>query len=75
MFLLLVEDVVGGFFWGEEVYVIKEFFFGVKVFIKNILLFKEYFNYKWLCFEEVVMFLKWDSNKIVLWELNKRLLK
>lgn len=28
---LSVEDVVGGFLWGEEVYVIKEFSFGVKV--------------------------------------------
>ena len=28
---LPVEDVVGEFLWGEEVYVIKEFSFGVKV--------------------------------------------
>ncbi|HFJ9286950.1 TPA: NUDIX pyrophosphatase, partial [Bacillus toyonensis] len=35
----------------------------------------EHFNYKWLCFEEAVTLLKWDSNKTALWELNKRLLK
>ena len=28
---LPVEDVVGGFLWGDDVYVIKEFSFGVKV--------------------------------------------
>lgn len=72
---LSVEDVVGGFLWGEEVYVIKEFSFGVKVPTKNISLSKEHFNYKWLCFEEAVTLLKWDSNKTALWELNKRLLK
>ncbi|MEW4152827.1 NUDIX pyrophosphatase [Bacillus thuringiensis] len=59
----------------EDVYVIKEFSFGVKVPTKNISLSKEHFNYKWLCFEEAVTFLKWDSNKTALWELNKRLLK
>ncbi|KXI48543.1 MULTISPECIES: NUDIX hydrolase [Bacillus cereus group] len=70
-----VEDVVGGFFGGEDVYVIKEFSFGVKVPIKSIELSREHFNYKWLCFEEAVKLLKWDSNKTALWELNKRLLK
>ncbi|MBJ8108284.1 MULTISPECIES: NUDIX hydrolase [Bacillus cereus group] len=72
---LPVEDIVGGFLWGEDVYVIKEFSFGVKVSTKNISLSKEHSNYKWLCFEEAVMLLKWDSNKTALWELNKRLSK
>lgn len=72
---LSVEDVVGEFLWGEDVYVIKEFSFGVKVPTKNISLSKEHSNYKWLSFEEAVTFLKWDSNKTALWELNKRLLK
>ncbi|MDJ1476102.1 NUDIX pyrophosphatase [Bacillus sp. LS15-K4] len=72
---LPVEDVVGKFLWGEDVYVIKEFSFGVKVPTKNISLSKEHSNYKWLSFEEAVMLLKWDSNKTALWELNKRLLK
>ncbi len=72
---LPVEDVVGGFLWGDDVYVIKEFSFGVKVPTKNISLSKEHLNYKWLCFEEAVTYLKWDSNKTALWELNKRLLK
>ncbi|HDR6312442.1 TPA: NUDIX pyrophosphatase [Bacillus cereus] len=72
---LPVEDVVGEFLWGDDVYVIKEFSFGVKVPTKNISLCKEHSNYKWLCFEEAVTLLKWDSNKTALWELNKRLLK
>ncbi|MFE9078291.1 NUDIX pyrophosphatase [Bacillus cereus] len=72
---LPVVDVVGEFLWGEDIYVIKEFSFGVKVTTKNISLSKEHLNYKWLCFEEAVTLLKWDSNKTALWELNKRLLK
>jgi dihydroneopterin triphosphate diphosphatase len=72
---LPVVDVVGEFLWGEDIYVIKEFSFGVQVPTKNISLSKEHLNYKWLCFEEAVTLLKWDSNKTALWELNKRLLK
>ncbi|WP_242250611.1 NUDIX pyrophosphatase [Bacillus cereus group sp. BfR-BA-01379] len=72
---LPVEDVVGKFLWGEDVYVIKEFSFGVKVPTKDISLSKEHSNYKWLSFEEAVTLLKWDSNKTALWELNKRLLR
>lgn len=72
---LPVESVVGKFLWGEDIYVIKEYSFGVKVPTKDISLSKEHLNYKWLCFEEAVMLLKWDSNKTALWELNKRLLK
>lgn len=45
-----------------------------KIPTKDISLSKEHFNYKWLCFEEAVTLLKWDSNKTALWELNKRLL-
>ncbi|HDX9628677.1 TPA: hypothetical protein ROY30_002345 [Bacillus cereus] len=66
------QGIAGG---GEDVYVIKEFSFGVKVPTKNISLSKEHLNYKWLCFEQAIMLLKWDSNKTALWELNKRLLK
>ncbi|MBY7121389.1 MULTISPECIES: NUDIX hydrolase [Bacillus] len=55
---LTVEYVVGEFLWGEDVYVIKEFSFGVKVPTKNIKLSKEHFKYKWLCFEEAVTLLK-----------------
>ncbi|MED3078051.1 NUDIX pyrophosphatase [Bacillus wiedmannii] len=55
---LPVEYVVGEFLWGEDVYVIKEFSFGVKVPTKNIKLSKEHFKYKWLRFEEAVTLLK-----------------
>ena len=35
---LPVEDVVGEFLWGEEVYVIKEFSFGVNVLQKHLII-------------------------------------
>jgi dihydroneopterin triphosphate diphosphatase len=72
---LPVEDVVGKFLWGEDVYIIKEFSFGVKVPTTDISLSKEHLNYKWLSFDEALTLLKWDSNKTAMWELNKRLLK
>ncbi|WP_419772599.1 NUDIX domain-containing protein [Enterococcus faecalis] len=42
--------------------------------VEDISLSKDHLNNKWLCFEEAVTLLKWDSNKTALWELNKRLL-
>ncbi|WP_394530916.1 NUDIX hydrolase [Priestia aryabhattai] len=72
---LTVEAVVGGFLWGEDVYVLKEYCFGAQVCNKDIILSKEHLHYKWLPFEEAMKHLKWDSNKTALWELNKRILK
>ncbi|PEJ54384.1 NUDIX pyrophosphatase [Bacillus sp. AFS002410] len=72
---LPVEHVVGTFLWGEEVYVITEFSFGVELFTKDLILSKEHSLFKWLSYEEAIACLKWDSNKTALWELNQRLLK
>lgn len=71
---LPVENVVGEFLWGKEVYVIPEYCFGVEVKNKQINLSKEHVEYKWVDYEEAIKILKWDSNKNALWELNQRLL-
>jgi dihydroneopterin triphosphate diphosphatase len=70
---LPVDHVVGNFLWGEEVYVIKEYAFGVEVRDQELTLSREHSTFKWVSYEEAMRELKWDSNRTALWELHKRL--
>jgi len=36
--------------------------------------YNEHSEFKWLNYHEAIELLKWDSNKVALWELYKRLL-
>ncbi len=68
-----VVGVTGNFTWGEKVFVIPEYTFGVEVDYGSTLhLSKEHTEYKWVTYEKAVTVLKWDSNKNALWELNAR---
>ena len=69
-----VVDVMGEFFWGNDVYVVPEYSFGVSLENYDIHLSSEHKEYKWCLFEEAYEKLKFDSNKTALWELNQRLL-
>lgn len=60
--------------WGVDVYVVKENSFGVKVNDKNLIISEEHIRFDWFTYEEAIKLLKWDSNKVALWELNQRLL-
>jgi dihydroneopterin triphosphate diphosphatase len=70
-----VEGVTGKFTWGENVFVVREYTFGVRLDDGVIVLSKEHTEFAWLCYNEAVAMLKWDSNKNALWELNARLTK
>lgn len=72
---LPVEHVIGRFLWGEDVYVIPEYAFGLEVADQEITLSREHSSYKWVSYDEAIEALKWDSNKTALWELNERLKK
>ncbi len=72
---LPVVHVVGSFIWGEDVYVIKEYSFGIELFVKELILSNEHSTFKWVSYKEANSYLKWESNKTALWELNQRLLK
>lgn len=60
--------------WGEDVYVVKEVSFGVRLNKKELEISAEHKSYKWVSYEDAIELLKWDSNKVALWELNQRLL-
>jgi dihydroneopterin triphosphate diphosphatase len=60
--------------WGDDIYVIPEFSFGVEVQIKEVCLSGEHSACEWLDYETARSRLEWDSNRTALWELHSRLL-
>ena len=63
---------VCGFRWGDDVLVIPEYCFGVKVDEEQLQLSYEHTGYRWLSYDRAMEILQWDSNKGALWELNFR---
>lgn len=61
------------YLWGEDVYVIPQFCFGVLVKDSQIVLSHEHCEYRWLTYAEAYSLVKYDGNKTALWELEKRL--
>ena len=59
--------------WGDDIYVIPQYCFGVLVEDTPIVLSHEHTEFKWLSYDEAHGFLKYDGNKTALWELDKRL--
>jgi dihydroneopterin triphosphate diphosphatase len=60
--------------WGPNLYVVTERAFGVYLDEdQTIRLSSEHTEYWWLPYEEAARFLRWDSNRTALWELNERL--
>ncbi len=61
------------YLWGNDVYVIPQYCFGVLAKDRHILLSPEHTEYRWLAYEEAYNLVKYDGNKTALWELDKRL--
>lgn len=59
--------------WGESVYVIPQYCFGVSAQNAAVILSHEHVECKWLTYEEALRSLKFDGDKTALWELEKRL--
>jgi dATP pyrophosphohydrolase len=59
--------------WGRKACVIPQHCFGVLPKKKKIALSSEHTDHKWLTYEEAYRLMKYEDNKIALWELNKRL--
>jgi dATP pyrophosphohydrolase len=60
--------------WGEDVYVIREYAFGVHAEGQEIRLSPEHSAFAWFSYEEAKQKLRYDGNRTALWELNQRLL-
>ncbi|MEW6030596.1 MAG: NUDIX hydrolase [Chloroflexota bacterium] len=59
--------------WGENVYVIPQYCFGVAAQDEQIVISREHTEHKWFTYEEAHASIKFDGNKTALWELNQRL--
>jgi len=70
--MIPVKDVCG-FKWGEDVLVIPEYCFGIKVENEHLQLSPEHTDFRWMNYSDAKELLHWDSNKTALWELNHRL--
>jgi dATP pyrophosphohydrolase len=61
-----------GDLWGEDVYVIPQYCFGVLAEERELVLSREHTEYRWLTYEQAHSLLKWDGNRTALWELNRK---
>lgn len=60
--------------WGEDVYVIPQYCFGVLANDIRSVLSYEHTESRWFNFEEAHNLVEFDGNKMALWELDKRLM-
>jgi dATP pyrophosphohydrolase len=68
-----VTEFRDSYLWGEQVYVIPQYCFGVSAQNVEIVISKEHTQYQWVSYEEAREIIKFDGNKTALWELNQRL--
>jgi dATP pyrophosphohydrolase len=59
--------------WGDNMYVIPQYCFGVTTQAIRITLSREHTEYNWFTYEEACKLIKFDGNKTALWELDRRL--
>jgi dATP pyrophosphohydrolase len=59
--------------WGEDLYVIPQYSFGVSVSSSQIVLSAEHTEFRWLRYEEAQTLMRYDGNRTALWELHSRL--
>jgi dATP pyrophosphohydrolase len=59
--------------WGEDCLVIPEYSFAVKINEVNLELSNEHIEYEWVNYETAIKRLKYDSNKVALWELDNKI--
>jgi len=71
--MTLPVEKVAGFLWGDEVLVIPEYCFGVRLDDEQLCLSLEHGEYRWLNYTDAHALFTWDSNKNALWELDYRL--
>lgn len=59
--------------WGEECLVIPEYTFVVNVEKDEMILSDEHTGYQWMDYETAKQKLKYDSNKVALWEVDNKI--
>ena len=62
------------FNYKNNIYIVYEYAFGIKINNEEIKLSNEHQEYRWVYYDEAITLLKYDSNKTALFELNERLI-
>ena len=62
------------FNYKNNIYIVYEYAFGIKINNEEIKLSDEHQEYRWVNYDEAIELLKYDSNKTALFELNERLI-
>ena len=73
VFPVPVTEFAVGNIWGNGVYVIPQYTFGVRTNSRQVKLSHEHTEYRWLRYEQAYNMVKFDGNKIALWELDRKL--
>jgi len=73
VFPVPVTEFSVSYLWGDNIYVIPQYTFGVKVYDRQITLSNEHTEYRWLRYEQAYEIVEFDGNKIAIWELNRKL--
>ena len=68
-----VTELKESLFWGENVFVIPQYCYGVRTLDREIRISHEHSEFGWFLFDEAYRLLKFDGNKTALWELHQRL--
>ena len=68
-----VKEFRNSHLWGEDVYVIPQYSFGVAAQDVQIVISHEHTEYGWFPYEEACKLIKYDGSRTALWELDKRL--
>jgi dihydroneopterin triphosphate diphosphatase len=59
--------------WGDDLYVIPEYSFGVGLSRRDLVLSDEHTEVRWVRFGIAAELLRYDSNRVALWELNQKI--
>ena len=69
-----VTEFKDGHIWGDDIYVIPQYCFGVTSQNIQITISSEHTKYGWYKYDQAYKLIKYDGNKTALWELNQRLI-
>lgn len=59
--------------WGDHLYVIPQHAFGVDATATDMVVSDEHREFRWLRYPEAEQLLKYDSNRVALWELHQKI--
>ena len=68
-----VTEFRDSYLWGDDLYVIPQYCFGVLAREEQLHLSDEHTEYRWLSYAEACSLIEYDGNKVALWELDRRL--